>query len=141
MEILVNNQNEPPTLLKQTSRPQGRWIILKLEGAAERRAPAAEADPGPQQAARATSPAASEQKTNRSAIGARVLLKTGERIQMQEVRSGGSYLSQGDLRLQFGLGQAETIDQITIAWPSGRQQTLTAVRPNQIHTIHEPAQK
>jgi enediyne biosynthesis protein E4 len=110
VEILINNQNEPPTLLKQTTPVEGNWIVLKLEGAAG----------------------------NRAAIGARVAVKTADRTQNQEVRSGGSYLSQGDLRLHFGLGQAETVDQINIAWPSGRQQTLTEVRPNQIHTIHEP---
>jgi hypothetical protein len=57
-------------------------------------------------------------KSNRSGIGARVYCTAGGRRQMDEVRSGGSYLSQGDLRVHFGLGNAETAD-IEVRWPSG----------------------
>ncbi len=111
VEVLINNQNEPPSLLKQTSRPQGSWIILKLEGV----------------------------KSNRSAIGAKVRVVTGARTQMDEVRSGGSYLSQSDLRLHFGLGTADKVDQILIDWPSGARQTLSNLRAGEIHTIRETA--
>jgi len=129
IEILINNQNEPPTLLKQTAPVQGNWIILQLQGAAGQRPQAAEAGP----AAAGAQPG----KSNPSAIGAKVQVTTAERTQIQEVRSGGSYLSQSDLRLHFGLGQAEAADQITITWPNGRQQTLSAVRSNQVHTVKE----
>jgi hypothetical protein len=128
IEILINNQNEPPTLLKQTTAAPGNWIILKL-GSGEKQSQSVAAEPG----AAGAQPA----KSNRAAIGTRVEVKTGERTQTQEVRSGGSYLSQSDLRLHFGLGPAETADQITITWPSGRQQSLKAVRANQIQTIKE----
>src|SRR5208282_1992241 len=68
VEVLVNNQNEAPSLLKQNSKPANNWVLLKLEGV----------------------------KSNRSAIGARVRLTAGELTQSDEVRSGGSYLSQND---------------------------------------------
>src|SRR5581483_4148638 len=96
MEILINNQNEPPTLLKQAPRPSGHWLILNLEGV----------------------------KSNRSALGARVRLVAGGRSQMDEVRSGGSYLSQNDLRLHFGLGAANSADLVEIQWPDGATQRL-----------------
>jgi hypothetical protein len=111
VEVLVNNQNELPSLLKQTARPQGNWVILKLDGT----------------------------KSNRSAIGAKVRVVTGARTQMDEVRSGGSYLSQSDLRLHFGLGTADRVDQILIDWPSGTRQTLTNLPAGKIHTIRETA--
>jgi hypothetical protein len=111
VEVLSNNQNEPPSLLKQISRPQGNWIIVKLEGV----------------------------KSNHSAIGAKVRVVTGDRSQAGEVRSGGSYLSQGDLRLHFGLGSAEKVDQVVIDWPSGMQQTVTNLAAGSVHTIREAA--
>ncbi len=110
VEVLVNNQNEPPSLLKQRSR-QGNWVILKLEGI----------------------------KSNRSAIGAKVRLAAGGRTQVDEVRSGGSYLSQNDLRLHFGLGTADKVDQLLIEWPSGIRQTLNNLSTRKIHAIREAA--
>jgi hypothetical protein len=115
IEILINNQNEPPTLLKQTAPGAGNWIVLQLEGGA------------------------AQLKSNRSAIGSKVQITAGGRTQIQEVRSGGSYLSQSDLRLHFGVGQAETVDQVTITWPDGRKQSLSGVAVNQIHGVREPA--
>jgi hypothetical protein len=120
IDVLVNNQNEPPTLLKQTGKGQtgkggqtggggGNWILLKLEGA----------------------------PSNRSAIGAKVELTAGGRTQVQEVRSGGSYLSQGDLRLHFGIGPADHAGPITIIWPSGERQSIETLAANQIHTLRE----
>jgi hypothetical protein len=58
-------------------------------------------------------------KSNRLAIGARVQITAGGMTQSDEVRSGGSYLSQNDLRLHFGLGSAKSIDSLEIRWPSG----------------------
>ncbi len=96
VEALVNNQNEPPSLLRLTPKPgpSNHWIELKLEGV----------------------------KSNRSAIGARVRVTAGGFAQTAEVRSGGSYLSQSDLRLHFGLGGAVKVDTVEIAWPGGRTQ-------------------
>jgi hypothetical protein len=109
VEIAVNNQNEPPSLLKQSSKPTGHWITLKLMGA----------------------------RSNRSAIGARVRLTAGGRTQTQEVRSGGSYLSQSDLRLHFGLGAAAKVDRIEIRWPNGNSQILKDAAVDRIIMIRE----
>jgi hypothetical protein len=109
VEVLVNNQNEAPSLLKQSSKPGGNWVLLKLEGV----------------------------KSNRSAIGARVRLTAGERTQTDEVRSGGSYLSQNDLRLHFGLGAARRIGRVEIDWPSGIHQVETNLEVNRVITLRE----
>jgi hypothetical protein len=111
VEIVVNNQNEPPTLFKLATKPQGNWIIFRLEGT----------------------------RSNRSAIGARVRITTGKHVQIDEVRSGGSYLSQNDLRLHFGLGNATIIDRVEIDWPSGTREIQTGVPINRIVALREPA--
>ena len=110
VEIAVNNQNEPPSLLKQAVNPPGHWVLLKLVGT----------------------------RSNRSAIGALVKLVAGGHEQSGEVRSGGSYLSQSDLRLHFGLGAATTVDRLEIAWPSGTRQVLQNQKCDRILTIEEP---
>src|ERR1700723_1542414 len=91
--LLVNNSYDAPSLLKNDA-PQGNWLTLKLIGI----------------------------RSNRDAIGARVTLRAEGRRQLQEVRSGGSYVSQSDLRLHFGLGRATEIDSLQVRWPSGEQQ-------------------
>lgn len=110
IEIAVNNQNEPPSLIKQAAEPPGHWVLLKLAGS----------------------------RSNRSAIGARVKLMTSNHAQSGEVRSGGSYLSQNDLRLHFGLGAATKIDRIDIAWPGGTHQVLLNQNCDRVLTIREP---
>jgi len=60
-------------------------------------------------------------------------------VQKEEVRSGGSYASQSDLRLHFGLGSAERIDKLEIIWPSGLRDERTNLAVNRIHTLTEPA--
>ncbi len=109
VEVLVNNQNEPPSLLRQTVQNANHWTILKLQGV----------------------------KANRSAIGARVKITAGALTQTDEVRSGGSYLSQSDLRLHFGLGAATKIDRIEITWPGGRTQIETNLTADKVLTICE----
>jgi hypothetical protein len=111
VEVVINNQNERPTLLKQTSAGTNHWIVLKLTGT----------------------------KSNRSAIGARVRVTASGRTQIDEVRSGGSYLSQNDLRLHFGLGASMEAGKIEIDWPSGSRQTLDHVKADRVLTIREPA--
>ena len=61
---------------------------------------------------------------------------TGKRKQMDEVRSGGSYISQNDLRVHFGLGKAETAD-VEIRWPSGLTEKLPGLQANRIYTVVE----
>jgi len=113
VEVLINNQNEPPSLLKSARKPSGNWLIVKLEGT----------------------------RSNRSGIGARVHLTAAGRTQIDEVRSGGSYLSQNDLRLHFGFGKAATIDRMEIEWPSGVRQEETHIGANQILVIRERDQR
>ena len=74
--------------------------------------------------------------TGRDAIGARVTLSAGGQKQIDEVRSGGSFLSQNDLRLHFGLGKSPTAD-LTIRWPSGKTETFAKVDAGQIVTVQE----
>jgi hypothetical protein len=109
IEVAVNNQNEPPSLLKLSTNSPGHWITLRLVG----------------------------MKSNRSGIGARVKVTAGGRVQSGEVRSGGSYLSQSDLRLHFGLGNAANVDSIEIYWPSGIQQALGKHPGDQVLSITE----
>ncbi|HEX3436888.1 MAG TPA: CRTAC1 family protein [Pseudacidobacterium sp.] len=76
-------------------------------------------------------------KSNRLAIGARVTITAGGMTQTDEVRSGGSYLSQNDLRLHFGLGKATKIDSVEIRWPSGSIEKLTGVDADHFYSILE----
>ena len=76
--------------------------------------------------------------SNADAVGARAQLTAGGETRVQEVRAGSSYLSMHSVELEFGLGDAEIVDEIAIRWPSGRTRTLTDVAPNQVLTIMEP---
>jgi hypothetical protein len=109
VEVAINNQNEAPSLLKQSVNPTGHWVILKLIGV----------------------------RSNRSGIGAQVKLVADGHPQYGEVRSGGSYLSQNDLRLHFGLGSAKQINRIEILWPSGVRQILRNQPCDRVLAIRE----
>jgi hypothetical protein len=109
VEVLVNNQNETPSLLHQATKAANHWITLRLEGL----------------------------RANRSAIGARVTVIAAGLRQTAEVRSGGGYLSQNDLRLHFGLGAAVKVDRVEIVWPGGRKQTETGLGADRVATIRE----
>ncbi len=67
-------------------------------------------------------------QSNRSAIGARIRLVTADGVQWQEVRGGGSYYSQNDLRVHFGLGGARAVERIEVRWPNGREELLERPR-------------
>jgi len=110
VDILVNNQNEPPSLLRLQKPAPSNWIILKLEG----------------------------RHSNRSALGAKVSVTANGRTQIDEVRSGGSYLSQNDLRLHFGLGSSPQAERIEVLWPSGKKQLLLGVRGGRVLLVAEP---
>jgi hypothetical protein len=112
IDALVFNMNEPPSLLRNDGGNRHNWIKIKLIGT----------------------------KCNRTAIGARVLVTAGGPTRMDEVRSGGSIMSQSDLRLHFGLGQNKVVDRIDVRWPTTRHsETFTGVQANQIVTIKEGA--
>ena len=76
-------------------------------------------------------------KSNRSAIGARVIVKAGKLVQFSEVRAGGSYISQNDPRLHFGLGTETRMSEVEIRWPSGKVEVLRDVPADFIYTIVE----
>jgi enediyne biosynthesis protein E4 len=115
LDVAVNVVNGVPQLLRCDSSSGNNWIKLKLIGT----------------------------KSNRSGIGARVSCSTifpGEsqpHTQIDEVRSGGSYFSQSDLRLHFGLGKAEKVNLIEVRWPSGQVDSFRNSSANTLLTIKE----
>jgi len=110
MDVLIMNVNEPPSLLRNDAPAGNHWIKIRLEGV----------------------------KSNRSAIGARVLARYGGKVQAQEVLSQSSYLSASDPRLHFGLGAATTVD-IEIYWPLGLVEKCPALAAGHLVTIREGA--
>ena len=108
-DVLVMNMNEPPLLLRNDLKSSNNWLTVKLTGT----------------------------KSNRSAIGSRVIVKNGDRTQAQEVTSQSSYYSHNDFRLHFGLGANQQADQIEIHWASGAIETLKNVASNKFLTIKE----
>lgn len=101
-EIVINNIGETPTILRNTA-PRGHWLRLELTGT----------------------------KSNRSAIGARVTVTVSGRKMIDEVRAGGSYYSQSELTLTFGLGAATVADRVEVRWPSGKVETRDRVAAEQ----------
>jgi hypothetical protein len=77
------------------------------------------------------------EKSNRSAIGARLGLTVGKQRQLREVQSGSSYLGQNDLKAHFGLGAAPRADRLEIRWPSGAHETVDNLAANLVFTIRE----
>lgn len=112
MDALVLNLNDPPSLLRNEGGNKQNWIKVKLVGT----------------------------HCNRTAIGARVRVITGKHIQMDEVHSGTSVMSQSDLRLHFGVGHNQTVDALEVKWPTtGKVERFEKVAVNQILTIREGA--
>ena len=74
--------------------------------------------------------------SGRDAIGARVTLTAGGHKQIDEVRSGGSFISQNDFRVHFGLGKAEVAD-LSVRWPDGKSESFTGISAGQIVTIEQ----
>ena len=109
IDIIVNDLDGPPQLLRNDGGNRNNSVLVKTIGV----------------------------KSNRDGIGARVKVVSGNLMQVEEVRSGGSYLSQNDLRLHFGLEKRTTVDLIEVRWPSGVVDTVTGVRANKIVTIKE----
>jgi enediyne biosynthesis protein E4 len=108
LDIVIMNQNEPPSLLRNDAPSVNHWIKIRLRGT----------------------------KSNRSAIGARVLLRSNGKLQVQEVLSQSSYVSSNDPRLHFGLGAAEKAD-IELRWPLGAIEIYKGVVANQLVTFYE----
>jgi enediyne biosynthesis protein E4 len=70
--------------------------------------------------------------------GAVVTARTGKAAQMRNVRSGTSYISQDDMRLHFGLGQAAVVDSLEVLWPDGKTTKLEEVKADQVLEVPEP---
>jgi len=109
IDIVVGDLDGPPMILRNDGGNRNNWITLELSGV----------------------------RSNRLALGARVKVVTGELVQVDEVRSGGSYLSQNDLRLNFGLGKAERVDRVEIRWPSGKTDVLQDLAARSFYTVKE----
>lgn len=110
VDILVANVADRPQLLRNDTAG-GHWLRLHLTGTA----------------------------SNRSAVGARATIVAGTHRAAAEVTTGASYLSQGDLRLHFGLGAATRVDTIHVVWPSGTRQVLTGIDADRQIDIVEPS--
>ena len=109
IDVLVINMNDRPSLYRNEGGNRNHWITLRLEGS----------------------------RSNRDAIGARVEIWAGDKRQVQEVRSGGSYLSNNDVRLHFGLGSASRAERIRVRWPNGRVEEVPGMEAGQFVTIKE----
>ena len=108
LDVLIMNMNEPPSLLRNDLKSPQNWLKVKLEGV----------------------------KSNRSAIGARLMVRYGTHVQAQAVVSQSSYYSCNDPRLHFGLGAAKEAE-IEIFWPSGIREVHRGIAANQLITIRE----
>lgn len=111
MAIAVNELSEMPSLLILDEQTRNHWIGIRTVGT----------------------------KSNRDGIGARIEIWAAGIKQMEEVRSGGSYLSQNDLRLHFGLGAARKVDEVHVTWPSGRADVLKDIPADKQIVVEEGA--
>ncbi|HKQ72468.1 MAG TPA: CRTAC1 family protein, partial [Blastocatellia bacterium] len=109
VDLVVNDLDGPPQLLRNDGGNANNFILVRLVGV----------------------------KSNRDGIGAKVKVVSGDLSQIDEVRSGASYISQSDLRLHFGLEKRTKIDLIEIRWPSGTLDRITNVNANKLLTVKE----
>jgi hypothetical protein len=111
LEAVVENLTGDPTILRPVNGTANHWISFQLQGV----------------------------KSNRLALNARVRATAGNLVQLGEVISGGSYLSQNDLRIHFGLGSHERLDKAEILWPDGTSESLTNLVANRFYFVREGA--
>jgi hypothetical protein len=109
MDVVIGDIDGAPMLLRNHGVPGAHWVSFELAGS----------------------------KSNRLALNARVKIVAGGMTQTEEIHSGGSYLSQNDLRVHFGLGAAQKIDSVEIRWPSGKIETLPAMAADQFYSVLE----
>jgi enediyne biosynthesis protein E4 len=109
LEIVVENLEGEPMILQAQQLPHNHWVSFELQGA----------------------------KGNRLALNARLRATAGDMVQIDQVQSGGSYLSQSDLRIHFGLGGHEKVDKLEVFWPSGKVETLNNVGADRFYTLKE----
>jgi len=109
MDLVIENLVGGPMILEAKPNPSNHWVSFALEGAPK----------------------------NRLALNVRIRITTGKLQQLQEIRSGGSYLSQSDLHLHFGLGKARLIDKVEVQWPNGSTQTFTNLQPDRFYSLKQ----
>ena len=109
LEAVIENLVGQPVILRPEDGPPNHWISFQLEGV----------------------------KCNRLALNARVRATAGDLVQLGEVISGGSYLSQNDLRIHFGLGKHERVEKAEVLWPDGKTETLTTLSADRFYLIRE----
>ena len=109
LDVVVENLIGGPMILETKPDPKNHWVSFQLEGS----------------------------PSNRLALNARVTVRTGAVQQMGEVLSGGSYLSQSDLRQHFGLGTATTLDEVKVLWPDGKQQVFHGLGADVFYKLKE----
>jgi len=110
LDVIVANQNQPPVLYRNQPDSLNHWIGFQLIGT----------------------------KSNRSAIGAEVVVESGDMRQRRVVDGGMGFASQNDRRLHFGLGRREWVNRVVIHWPSGAEQVLASPLIDRILTVTEP---
>jgi hypothetical protein len=111
LEAVVENLKGQPMILRPEGGPKNHWISFQLEGV----------------------------KSNCLALNARVRATAGDLVQLGEVISGGSYLSQNDLRIHFGLGDHQRLDKAEVLWPDGKVETLTNLAADRFYSVREGA--
>ncbi len=109
MSAVISNMHAPPSVLVNQTKYNNNWIAFQTGGT----------------------------KSNRSGIGARISVKVGERMLVDEVRSGSSYSSNNDMRVHFGLGPAKAPDYVEVRWPSGLVERFTNPKVNSIVVLKE----
>ncbi len=109
MEAVVENLVGEPMILRPEGGPKNHWVSFQLEGV----------------------------ECNRLALNARVRVTAGDLVQLGEVISGGSYLSQNDLRLHFGLGSYAHLDHAEVLWPDGKKEVITNLAADRYYVVRE----
>jgi hypothetical protein len=109
ISAVVSNMNAPPSLLVNQVRTPHHWVAFRTVGT----------------------------KSSRDGIGARIRMKAGSKIFVDEVRSGSSFISNNDMRVHFGLGVAAKIDWVEVRWLSGRTERFEGLAIDSIHTLKE----
>jgi hypothetical protein len=109
VDVVVANNGDVPLLLHNKGGNGNHFLNFKLVGT----------------------------KSNRDAMGARIRILTGGISQIREIEGGGSYLSQSDLRANFGLGRSARAETVEVKWPSGLQQTFHNVEADKFYVIQE----
>jgi hypothetical protein len=112
LDVLVNNLDARPTLLRNDGGDRNHWLIVHCLG----------------------------KEGNRSAVGTRLVLRAAKTEQIREIKSGTSYASHNDMRAHFGLGSIDRIDELEIRWPSGKVEKRQNVKPDQILVVDEGKQ-